>query len=406
MDKSPGGTSRVKNAKWEHVGRGGKLSENGAVLTCATVLEEGAYAAVAGPLISASGITEFSLAILKSESNTGGAMLLGVVEDTGLQGNLGRGSNAGGSVGWGRAFGLAPWNGRFFGFPQADTRDPSRAGEIRGDALMTGDCRGSAEGTSVRVRVDATQRRLYFCINDASEWVLARENGKPIVLPEGVQLRPFARCGTQYDMVALNSAIRHTVVDLVSAASTPSSSVHVSPVAVRPPPPVMKRPPEPKPPPTPSNSKREAELSAQVLNLRTELDMTRAQLDKERMLRIKAEQAQQVAERRAEEAMKMRRRMSVEYTEPTPTFADPLSAKEIEASLLREVLVNGGGAEAAGGSTFDQERARQRAIRDRALSVAPPSAGAPPPRHSRRTSAALDVLAFGAGIQPGPAEYQ
>ena len=338
-------------------------------------------------------------------------MLLGLVEDTGLQANFGR-ETAGRSVGWGRAFGLAPWNGRFFGFPQADTRDPSRAGEVRGDPLMTGDCRGRAEGTSVRVRVDVTQRRLYFCINDSSEWIMARENGKPIVLPEGVQLRPFARCGTQHDMIALNSAIRHTAaLEGASRQSTPASSFHASPVALRPPPPVMKRPPEPKPP-SAGPSKREAELRAEVLSLRSELDMTRAQLEKERMLRIKAEQAEQEAVRRAEEAMKMRRRMSTEFAEPKPILADPASAKEIEASLLREVLVSGGGAPPAapGGSTFDQERARQRALQ-RGLTGAPPgaAAGAPPAvayRHSRRTSASLDVLAFGAGVQPGAAEYE
>ena len=207
-----GGMTRVQDARWEIVSRGGSLSKSGAVLTCADALEEGVYAAVAGPLLNASGLTEFSLAILKSESNTGGAMLLGVVEDTDEGHHHERqGAATERASGWGRAFGLAPWNGRFFGFPHADTRDPSRAGEVRGDALMVGDCRGSAEGTSVRVRVDATQRHLYFFVKggaqkDAGEWVLARENGEPIVLPKGMRLRPFARCGTKSDMIALSSA--------------------------------------------------------------------------------------------------------------------------------------------------------------------------------------------------------
>ena len=400
-----GGMTRVQDARWEIVSRGGSLSKSGAVLTCADALEEGVYAAVAGPLLNASGLTEFSLAILKSESNTGGAMLLGVVEDTDEgHHHEQQGAATERASGWGRAFGLAPWNGRFFGFPHADTRDPSRAGEVRGDALMVGDCRGSAEGTSVRVRVDATHGHLYFYIrsgakDDSPEWVLARENGQPIVLPKGMRLRPFARCGTQNDMVALSSAVQHTAHEELAPAAVPIPQAipQESPVLRLPPPPapMIRRPaspaPEPKrasapapPRPEVEPSSRVGDLLRTIEELRAELDTTRTLLEKERVLRIDAE-------RRAAEAMRQLRVFALK-------MADPASANEIEASLLREVLIGGraGGAHSHAGdgsgqqSTLDQERERQHAIQ-RNLAAAAGQLGS----RSRRPS--LEVMAFGAG---------
>ena len=117
------------------------------------------------------------------------------------------------------------------------------------------------------------------------------------------------------------------------------------------------------------------DLLRTIEELRTELDTTRALLEKEHMLRIDAE-------RRTAEAT----RQLQAYDQHALKMADPASANEIEASLLREVLIDGRGG-GASGSTSDQERERQHAIQ-RNLAAA---AG----RRSRRPS--LEVMAFGAG---------
>ena len=81
--------------------------------------------------------------------------------------------------------------------------------------------------------------------------------------------------------------------------------------------------------------------------------------------------------------------------------ADPTTAREIEGSLLREVLLLDGGG--AGGISFDQERAQQRAdlwslANAGAHGAAAPAA--PPPRRSRSRRPSLEVQAFGVGASP------
>ena len=86
----------------------------------------------------------------------------------------------------GRCWGLGPWNGRLFSFPTALSRPANRAGEVRGEALMSGDLRGRANGAQVRIRVETLgddSRRLLFKVAE-TEWRLAKNaNGSPVELP-------------------------------------------------------------------------------------------------------------------------------------------------------------------------------------------------------------------------------
>ena len=78
-------------------------------------MEADCFAVAMGPRLLPYGASEFTLTILQSEENSGHSMLLGVVEDT--------------SVGAvpvpGRCYGLGPWNGKCFSFPDACRRAAS-----------------------------------------------------------------------------------------------------------------------------------------------------------------------------------------------------------------------------------------------------------------------------------------
>ena len=289
VDKDPNDNikSRVLKARWEHVSQGGLLSGDKVNLMCPDTLQENVYAAAAGPTLEITGVTEFSVTIVKSHNNVGSSMLIGVVEDVGFRGRSSR-SNAP----WARVWGLAPWNGRILGFPHGDFRDPRLPGEITGDSLMQGDCRGSADGTLVHVRLDAPQRRLYYRVNEDKNWVLARDGTGPITMPDGIALRPFARVGNKGDCIALRGAMEQTTIKVAK----PSTETKPAPLPIQ----------------RLSDDEvidaRVAELLEAVDRLRKELDSTRLQLEGERMLRIKAEMAEKEASRRAEEAMRASRR--------------------------------------------------------------------------------------------------
>jgi hypothetical protein len=365
MPQSP----RKSQLKWQHGSHHASMSKDRLALGCSSALGEDEYAAAVGPLLPLKGVSEFSLTILRSEGNQGSMMLLGVAEE----GNFDK------PTGWGRVWGLGPWNGRLLGFPRADSRDTRRAGEIRGDALMRGDMRGASAGASVRVRVDMDARRLYFQISSATaakkrepssytaaaasftegsgsrddsavltsaDWVLARNGGEPIVLPErGV--RPFARCARAEDAISLGASMQHK--EAPAALSAPAAPAPASHVAAEPPPreqPHGKK--EEAPPRIPDGaSRREAELLTLVSSLQRELESARAQLERERQLRRQAEMFAQAAQQRADESTRKEQRQSYARAEHDRGYgqnarvsvaSETPSAKEIEATLLTEVL--------------------------------------------------------------------
>ena len=282
--------------KWQHTLSGAKLSGDKKSFTCDSQLDDGFYSAALGPVLPLSGISEFALTIVRSDDNNGTSMLLGVAEEDGRP--L--------SFGVGRVWGLGPWNGRLFGFPDGIKRDrDSVAHEVRGDPLMRGDMRGMANDAIVRIRVDMDNLSLSFKVAAASDWVVAGDGGRPIKLPaEGV--RPFARCGRKGDSVKL-SAITHTKTSRVSMPDNDSSPEHSPQPVPRPPPPPAAATKSQLLPSQHEEAwrRREGELLTLVDSLRSELVVARKQLDRERELRVQAEQSATAAQERADYFLRM-----------------------------------------------------------------------------------------------------
>ena len=313
--------------QWEICSPGGRLSKDKCTFTCTSNCAENTYAVAAGPELPSHGLSDFLLTIVRSEGNQGVSMLLGMAECT---------ISPQGATVLGRVWGLAPWNGRCLGFKSAESRDPARRHEeVRGDALMGGDMRGTAAGARVRVRVDMYRKQLFFLINDAQQWTLARDDkGEPIVLPSRGHIRPLVRCARADDCVEI-SAFTHT----------PILDEYVAPPPLIPQP--IELPPEPeKPPPPPTGDAKEvANLLQLVSSLRSELDTTKMQLERERELRKQAEAIAKAATRRVDEQRRIDRRLGKDLP-PRPSADAPERVLEIEASLMREVLLAGGGATA------------------------------------------------------------
>lgn len=389
-NRSPGGTMRALDLKWEAVSQGGSLSAGNKKLTCVEDFSsDERYAAAAGPPLNVTGVTEFQMTITKSQKNTGAGMLLGLIEDVGFQGNS--------EAKWGRVWGLTPWNGNLFGFPQGDVRSATRVGEQPGDALMEGDCRNGAAGTSVRVRFDAAKRNFWFKIDlpagtrpsraREQDWVIAADRGRPVVLPEDIAFRPFARCAHVDDCITLGPAIkeetlasspRYTEAETTRPSSSPPTERTSAAAA--------KRTEagegvahgrrrsrsidsiEYEEPYRRDTSQREIELLEQVASLAKELEATRNLLDVERALR-------RTAEMRAEEMSRLQRlqeqqpscglagHTSNHYSSGLPFTT---SARDIERSLLREVIVSEmQHATQAGKITDAKDIIRRRRSRDR-----------------------------------------
>jgi hypothetical protein len=157
-----------------------------------------------------------------------------------------------------------------------------------------------------------------------------------------VDLRPFVRCAREHDCVQLSAGV-HTD-DAPAAPPAPPPSLqpgpHVTTAAST----------EPtKPPAAVSPSAEEApdvvSLLQTIASLRSALDTAEHALERERALRQHAEAAARAAAARAEEAeaharaeRARSRRVSREMLAAAPAAeAVGASAKEIEASLLREV---------------------------------------------------------------------
>ena len=162
-------------------------------------------------------MSEFTLTINKSDDNNGNSMLLGISEDnTASVASSGKFNNN-------RVWGLAPWNGKCFGFVDACVRSANRSGELRGESLIGGtDFRGRANGAVVRVRVDADARRLYFkcavpsgpggeaarkALAAQAEWYVAKDSNGPIELPSGVVFcdhsHALRRLGTRFRLATV-----------------------------------------------------------------------------------------------------------------------------------------------------------------------------------------------------------
>lgn len=338
----------MNNPRWEHVSRGGSLGADQKVLSCDERFgDQELYAAAAGSKLATTGVTEFELMIVKSKNNSGGGMLLGVIEDVGFR--------SAGETNWGRVWGLTPWNGRAFSFPHGDSRGASRAGERPGDAVMQGDCRRGADGTIVRVRVDSSRRQLWFKVESSQptrasaveqDWVLAQDGGQPLVLPLDVAFRPFARCAHLGECIMMGAAMKQTVatpplVQREAEAPVDDSSNDIA-VAV----PLAKRSqaaaaraiqqieqlrPE---------AKREAELLEQVEKLKKELETTRLMLETERMLRRKAEAAHQASMLRAEAPIEGQQGQGRRSEVGGTSALNRSSAHEIQAALLRQVMLS------------------------------------------------------------------
>lgn len=342
---------RMNDAKWEFVSSGGSLGSDQRALSCDKDFgNQELYAAAAGPRLGTAGVTEFELTIIKSQSNSGSGMLLGVIEDVDFQG---KNDNS-----WGRVWGLTPWNGRAFSFPHGNSRSASRSGERPGDALMQGDCRRRADGTIVRVRIDSGQRQLWFKVEPQGgqparptaaeqDWVMAQDGGRAIVLPTDVAFRPFARCAQIGECILIGAEIkcsddtplparRRSAETLAQTlADEDSIMTDVTPVEKRSQAAATRHVQQDKQRP---EAKREAELVEQVEKLKKELEITRVMLETERMLRRKAEAAvQQASEQRAEAAIQEQKGQG---RTSEVSVADRSSAHEIQASLLRQVMLS------------------------------------------------------------------
>ena len=334
---SPSHVRVMPKPKWEHFSEGMQPNPDGQLVTCVSEQKEESYAATAGVLLHQTGRSEFTVRIVRSKDNHGGSMLVGVIGDD---------DQFPASGAWGRAWGLAPWNGMLFSFPDARQREKSRKNEIRGSALMRGDLRGKASGTTLQIRVDMDERRLYFKVN-TTDWQLAMDDaGEPISLPS--QVRPFVRTSYSGDSFGL-VGLTHTAspparraaaakpADVAAAGEELDSlnELQSFPANTRRPPPV-----EPAAAPDPG-------LLSQIKELRLELDMMRLKLHAEKELRRKAEDARIIAERRVEELMRSMRAKQARETEaelmgltagpPQRVSVDRI--KEIEAELLREAVL-------------------------------------------------------------------
>ena len=307
--------------QWDICSPGGRLSEDKCTFTCKSNCAENTYAVAAGPELPSHGFSDFLMTIVRSEGNQGVSMLLGMVECT---------ISPQGTTVLGRVWGLAPWNGRCLGFKSAESRDPAkRHEEVRGGTLMGGDMRGTAAGARVRVRVDMYKKQLFFLVNDAQEWTLARDDkGNPITLPSRGHIRPLVRCARADDCVEI-AAFTHTPILDEYVPSPP-----LIPKPFSPPP-----DPEKAPPPPSEEAKEVANLLKIVSGLRSELDTTKMQLERERELRKQAEAIAKAATQRVDDQVRMERRMSKVKDLPAhaPSGAAS-SAQEIEKELMRAVL--------------------------------------------------------------------
>ena len=354
----PPGGARALSCTWEvYSAVGAELSSDKTSVTCTAAQPEDSYVVAAGSAMPRDGTSEFVLTIVSSEGGQGAGMLLGVAEALPPGARVARGGAAADATAppLGRVWGLAPWNGRLLGFPHASARDTSRSGELRGESLMRGgDLRGLAAGATVRVRVDMHTRHLSFQVNGGSGWTTARLDraAPPLELPSNATLRPFVRCARANDRIRLSDAT-HT------RAEAP------------PPPPVHE-------PPLPAGvaAAELTRLTLLVESLRTELDGVRAQLARERERRLQAEVILAAARERPPLHRVAYDANSCSGGGVVPAGAAP-SAREIEAGLLREVLLSedkvkaaaplgggGGGGAGAGGNGATRRSSLRRGSRD------------------------------------------
>lgn len=368
-----GGDSRgPRPLRWEHFANSAMpLQGDVQTFECTEVQDDDVYAVGIGPRLPAKGISDFKLTIAQTEGQVrpasirksrvslrasvasttsslpGTAMLLGVVHDTGAEQGF-----------WGKVWGMAGWNGKLYSFPEARTRDPSRKGELYGDALTSADLRAGVVGMELLVRVDANARRLYFKVRreqdpEPQKWTVASAGGEPIVLPSGGMMRPFARCAREGDAITIghitewrpSSAVPSDAPPptLPGAAGASSSSSQLD-----------------KPRAAPAlRSLNEMQLLAKVAALDAELEegmqkllAARKELEAERKQREEAEERAQLAEAATraeiqkrgvvEERLAAAQRLLERIQQQGLNVPTPAMAMEVETALMREASLAGG----------------------------------------------------------------
>lgn len=319
------------NLTWEHLSDGMKVCDaTDEQVVCAKQQEGEMYACAVGPRLPSTGVSELSIRILACDGS-GGSMLVGLAEDLGAFPPLGGA--------WGKVYGLAPWNGNLFGFPDGARRDKARRmDEIRGMPLMRGDMRGTATGATIHMRVDMQQRRLYFKATQSDEWTLARDgDAQAVVLHSQAPAkgwRPFVRCARAGDSFALGALI-HTE----AAPDAPPR-----PPAAEPSPRVKfgTLPAEgaaSRPAPSASSAEIEA-LRAELAASKEQNDTLRHMLLAEKERRIKAEDAAATSEKRYEREKRLNKRLTQNAAHDPEAEAHQKRVKDIEAALLREAMLH------------------------------------------------------------------
>ena len=320
-------------ARWEHFSAGMQVEADAVEVCCVEEQGTDTCACAVGPLLPLSGHTEVCIRILASDGS-GSSMLVGVAED------LGAFPHTGGT--WGRAFGLAPWSGRLFGFPDARARDKARTGEVRGAALMGGDMRGIATGATIRLRVDMREQRLFVKATDVDGWTLARDSsGQPLSLAPAagsVGWRPLVRCARAGDRFAMGP-LTHT----------PLPEVH-------PPPGALPMQPSPRSKTLPASlpavnvphaafhrgepEALERQAARELLAAREQVDVLRTLYLAEKEARFKAEQARDVAVRQYEKEKQLREQLSRRMQSDPELAEQQRRVHEIETALLHEAMVH------------------------------------------------------------------
>ncbi len=320
---------------WEHFSTGMAPSvDDPNVVMCTQQQPSDTYACAVGTRLPAIGQSELSIRILASDGS-GQSVLVGLAEDTGAFPPSGA---------WGRAVGLAPWNGKLFGFPDARTRDRTRAAEVRGAALMRGDLRGIATDATIHLRVDSSQRKLWVKVGEGDDWTLARDgDGNPLELgatpgQPSRGWRPFVRCARAGDKFALSATLTYTRPTSPSSSDAPARAVRIQ------------RTPRVKvqlPPAAEAPVSDQAVTSTEHEALRNELQAAKEQLEllrrmyiTEKEKRQKAEEARDVAERRYEREKRMVKRLTQNASHDPEAQEQQRRVKEIEAGLLREAMLH------------------------------------------------------------------
>ena len=327
------------NVKWEHFSDGMAPSvDDPNQASCVEQQLPDMYACAVGTRLPATGQSQFSIRIVASDGN-GQSVLVGIAEETGAFLRTGA---------WGRSFGLAPSNGKLFGFPDARTRDKKTA-VFRGAALMRGDLRGVAVGATIHMRVDMDERRLRVKVGDGDgdDWVLARDgDGNPLDLelsatpgPRSLGWRPFVRCANAGDKFALGATLTHTdapptQAKLMDRVRSKAALAQETPRGIQ-----IQVPPDGQ-----ASAAGQTVTRAEHDALRNKLKAAKEQLAvlrrmylAEKELRKKMQEARDDVEKRYEREKRIAKRLNNLDPEQEERFR---RVKEIEAGLLREAILH------------------------------------------------------------------